>query len=129
MASSDVTLRPYTGISEDLGAMTTHYIQVGGAKEMKDGPVRPFGMGSLGLTIFDPEDTKYDSDTRFSFAMGGGIKLYSKSERIGFRLQGRFIFNFLSGGIAVGCGSGCAGGVTGTALVQFEPSAGLVIAF
>ena len=131
-SSSDVSLKTYTGTgsTDDLGAMATHYIQVGGVRELKEGSVRPFGMGSLGLTIFDPESTTYDSDTRFSFAAGGGIKLYSKSERIGFRLQGRFIFNFLSGGMAMGCGSGgCGGAAAGTALVQFEPSAGLVIAF
>ena len=127
---SDVTLRGLNG-TEDLGKMATHYIQVAGNNEFgHGGNVRPYGTGSMGMTIFDPADNQYGTQTRFSFGLGAGVKIMNKTDRVGLRLQGKFMFNFLNGGLAMGCGAyGCAGAATGTAQVQFEPMAGLVIAF
>jgi len=127
---SDVTLRGLNG-TEDLGKMATHYIQIAGNNEFgRGGNVRPYGTGSMGMTIFDPADNQYGTQTRFSFGLGAGVKIMNKTDRVGLRLQGKFMFNFLNGGLAMGCGAyGCAGAATGTAQVQFEPMAGLVIAF
>jgi hypothetical protein len=127
---SDVTLRGVSG-TEDLGKMATHYVQVAANNEFGYGRnVRPYGTGSLGMTIYDPADTQYGTQTRFSFGLGAGVKVMNKTDRFGLRLQGKFMFNFLSGGMAMGCGTaGCVGGVSGTGQVQFEPMAGLIIAF
>jgi len=128
--NSDVTLRGLEG-TQDLGKMAMHYIQIAGNSEFgPGGNVRPYGTGSLGMTIYDPADTQYGTQTRFSFGLGAGVKVMNKTDRFGLRLQGKFMFNFLSGGMAIGCGSaGCGGAVSGTGQVQFEPMAGLIIAF
>jgi len=73
-----------------------------------------------------------DAIVRISYAAKPGVcgQGENKTDRFGLRLQGKFMFNFLSGGMAIGCGSvGCGGAVSGTGQVQFEPMAGLIIAF
>ncbi|MBK3516537.1 hypothetical protein [Carboxylicivirga marina] len=112
--------------------MSIDYFQLGGVKELKKGPVVPFGMVSLGATWFNMKD---ESDhVSFSAALGGGLKFFF-SDRIGIRMQGRLLLPmyFSGGGLFLGIGSGGpSGGVsisTGVLAVQGDFSGGLIFRF
>ena len=125
MSLVDRPLEPDT----TLGEIGVHQIQIGGAVEKLGGPVLPFGMGHLGVTIFSPTGGAQDSETRFSAALGGGVKVPFSSGRMGLRLQGRVWFALFGsdGGFWCSLPGACAVTVTGTALVQGEVSAGLYL--
>ena len=115
-----------------LGGMTQHTITIGGEQDLKVGSnVRPFASGALGLVIFDSDVRGASgSSTRFSGNFALGVKVMNAADRFGLKLQGRVTFNSVDGSASFWCGNyGCGGGVTTTGIVQFEPSAGLVIAF
>lgn len=113
--------------------MNIHYFQLGGIYELKDGPVKPFGLLSLGATWFDM-GAGVDDHVSFSGALGGGLKLFF-SDHIGIRLQGRLLLPmyFSGGGLFVGIGSGgVSSGVglsTGVLTVQGDISGGLIFRF
>ena len=112
-----------------LGDISTHQIQIGGMVEKLGGRVLPFGMGHLGVTIFSPTGGANDSETRFSAALGGGVKIPTSSGRMGLRLQGRVWFAIFGSDSGFWCSlpGACAVTVTGTALVQGELSAGVYL--
>ena len=83
---------------------------------------------SIGATrVAAPADNT--SATYFSFAIGGGVKLFV-SENIGLKLDGRFFGTWGgSGAFAVGCSGGCIVGFSGDFLWQGEAAVGLIIGF
>ena len=112
--------------------LDVHYIQIGGVKDFKEGPITPFGLLSLGLTGFVPEkfDTAVSSEWLFSVALGAGMKIML-SDRIGIRLQGRLLMPMNFGGFGFYAGTGGSGGTVYTTvpIVQGDLSAGLIFAF
>jgi len=114
-----------------LGGLDQHTITVGGEQEFKTGTARPFASGALGIVIFDSKVRGASgSSTRFSGNFALGVKVMSASDRVGLKLQGRVTYNSISSSGSFWCGTyGCGGGVTTAGIVQFEPSAGLVLAF
>lgn len=135
------TQSPTTGRFADFAEGITqnydiniNYFQLGGVKELKKGPVVPFGMVSLGATWFDMKDSGVDDHVAFSAALGGGLKFFF-SDRIGIRMQGRLLLPmyFSGGGLFLGIGSGGpSGGVgisTGVIAVQGDFSGGLIFLF
>lgn len=114
-----------------LGGMTQHTITVGGEQDLKQGRVRPFASGSLGIVIFDSNvPGASGSSTRFSGNFALGFKAMNAADRVGIKIQGRVQYNSVSGSGSFWCGNyGCGGGVTTTGIVQLEPSVGLVLAF
>lgn len=112
------------------GPVNQHVVMVGGVNEFGRGTARPFLGGSLGLAIWSPDITGADDVTRFSLAATVGVKVMSASERIGLRIQSRFLFHTLTSSFGVICGpAGCGGTYAGSGMFQWEPSAGLVIGF
>ena len=112
------------------GTMNEHMIQIGGVNEFSNGKVRPFLSGGLGMTIFSPDVQGASDLTRFALSGAIGVKAFNATERIGLRLQSRFWFHFVSSSFGAVCGNyGCGGTYSGTAMFQWEPSAGLVVAF
>ncbi len=112
------------------GPVNQHVVMVGGVNEFGRGTARPFLGGSLGLAIWSPDIKGADDVTRFSLAATVGVKVMSASERIGLRVQSRFLFHTLSSSFGVICGPvGCGGTYAGSGMFQWEPSAGLVIGF
>lgn len=112
--------------------MAVHYVHFASMKEVRSGPMRPFGMGSVGITIFDPATNAFSSQVRFSLGAGAGFKAYmGAAQRLGFRGQGRVFLTFVgsSGGGIVCGGGGCAGSWSGDALFQADFTAGLFLAF
>lgn len=115
-----------TGLQEPLFDMTVEYFQVGGLYEaQRDGRVRVFGLGSLGVTHYNPKESGRSSEWRFSGGFGMGAKSFF-SERVAIRTEARLMFTLInaSGGIFCG-GGGCLTTVQGTGVAQLLLTAGL----
>lgn len=114
--------------------MDINYFQIGGVRELKDGPVKPYGLVSLGATWFNMKDADVSDHWAFSAALGGGVKFFF-SDHVGIRLQGRLLLPmyFSGGGLFVGIGSGgVSSGVgisTGVIAAQGDFSGGLIFRF
>ena len=74
------------------------YYHVGYLYQWTPGKLRPYVAGSLGVTSLDPDVPGLGSDEKFSFSVGGCLKVMA-SEHVGFRLDGRFFFIFFEKGI------------------------------
>jgi hypothetical protein len=83
-----------------------------------------FGM-SAGWSTFNPDRAIYDSTTKFTLGVSGGLK-YFFTDRIGLRMQAQLLMPIQWGGVYVGPGG--SGVTAGGALVIFNFSGGLVIA-
>ena len=86
---------------------------------------RPFVMGSVGATHIGDGTSGF---TRFSFGLGGGIKLYV-SRHVGFRLQGEWLPLVINPQVTFVCGGGCAVLLSGTVVSQGEIVAGPLFRF
>jgi len=108
-------------------ALSIDHWQAGGTQEFGGGAVRPFLLGTLGLTRYGGEG---DSEVRFSLGAGGGVK-FMPNQRVGLRLDGRAYAVFVDGGVDAGIcvPSGCILGFDVAVAWQAEFTAGLVIAF
>jgi hypothetical protein len=109
--------------------MATEYYHIGGLYEIETGgAAMPFTSMTLGATRFAPDSGLYDSEWKFSAALGLGIKI-PVGERFGIRFQARMLIPFLwaSGGLWCGTG-GCSVGVGGgSSFVQGDVLAGFTI--
>jgi hypothetical protein len=130
-----------TNVSTDLFDMNENYYHLGAvytAKKIDAGVL--YTTFSLGATQFapavssieDPEDPSnkivVEDDWRFSIGLGGGIKKYL-SDKIGIRLQLRLLMPIYWGSAGLWFGTGGAGlGISaGTALLQADATAGIII--
>lgn len=127
MASSNVSLNQYLGSNVTLTDLYIHTFQAGALIEPNKGKkVSPFGLLSLGATLFTPTDGKYDDEWRFSIALGGGVKV-DLSDKVGLRFQGRLLIPMVFEGTSVYFGTGGAGVAVGayTAFVEGDFSGGI----
>ena len=128
---TDVKFKPNAGSSIDVGEFANNYIHIGGRFEaMVARPIRPFLTFSLGANIMDPKIANVDSDTHFSWALGGGVKaMFSKN--MGFRADIRWWSTPVpSGDYGTWCDYWGCYAVEGTAWVnQGQLGAGLIFSF
>jgi opacity protein-like surface antigen len=127
MASSNVSLDEYLGSNVLISDLYIHTFQAGALVEPKKGQkVSPFGLFTLGATLFTPTEGNYDDEWRFSIALGGGVKI-EMSDKVGLRLQGRLLIPMQFEGGSVYVGTGGAGVAIGayTAFVQGDFSGGI----
>lgn len=87
---------------------------------------KPFVLASVGVTHVS-RITNF-SLTRFSFGLGGGIRLYA-SRHLGFKIQAEWLPVFVDPQAAFICGGGCIVHVGGTAASQGEVLAGPILRF
>ena len=126
------------GPFRSLTDMNVHHVQVVGLRAIQDGPVMPYVIGGIGTTVFDPaagfvdiEGARYSLATswKLSFVVGAGVKVWlGEAERVGLRLQIRTLPSLYnsSTGVWVG-GGGASVSVSGSAIWQFDVSAGLSV--
>ncbi len=127
MASSNVSLNQYLGANVPISDLYIHTFQAGALVEPKKGKkVSPFGLFSLGATLFYPTDSAYEDEWRFSIALGGGVKV-DLSDKVGLRFQGRLMIPMVFEGGSIYVGTGGAGVAIGayTALVEGDFSGGI----
>ncbi|MFI5182927.1 MAG: hypothetical protein ACHQNV_00900 [Vicinamibacteria bacterium] len=103
------------------------YLQAGVLQETGTERGRFYISVLLGATRFDPEG--FDSATKFSASIGGGLKLFPSSH-IGLRFDARAFLTFVNGET----GGVCAGGTclfvySGSHLWQGDFTGGLILAF
>jgi len=130
--STDVNVRDF-----DFGVPTIDLdidiLQVGGTF-MGDGELfRPYLAATIGASRLSPTLDGLDSDTFWSFGIGGGMQFFPTS-RLGLRLEGRMWGTLVDSSTSLFCqsgpqGGGCAIAIQGEGLWQFETFAGLVFRF
>jgi opacity protein-like surface antigen len=64
------------------------YYHVGVLYQWTPGQIHPFVAASVGATVFRPEGSFIDDESRFSFSFGGGVKVML-SDHFGLRFEGR----------------------------------------
>jgi len=130
-----------TGKKTDAYDFNLYYFQLGllyeiieagiAAEQVK---VRPFIMGALGMTMFDPAGDRA-TNSRFSASFAMGFKTMF-SQRLGLRVQGRYMWTYMSAGndyfctgTGTGVGEQCTLFPTTESLSQIDLTLGLIIAF
>jgi opacity protein-like surface antigen len=104
------------------------YYHVGGTYLWDEPIVKPFVVGTLGITHLDPDPPGLSSETRFSMSLGGGVKVMP-TEHVGVRLEGRGFATFVDSSTSVFYGDGLSVYFSGDVFWQFQFSAGLVFRF
>jgi len=100
--------------------------------QRRDQDLTPYFLVGLGFTVIAPEefgDIKPDTITKFSFALGGGVRKYV-SNRIGFRGQVRYHPTYISdqhGGTWCDPYYGCYQTVDTNWLDEWDFQAGLIV--
>ncbi len=90
--------------------------------------VRPYGALSLGITTYGPQNSSYETATRFSGALGAGLKVFP-TEKIGIKMQAKMFLPMTFSGIGIYCGTGgCGGGSSfNVPIIHGEFSGGVVL--
>jgi opacity protein-like surface antigen len=118
---------PFTG--NPLFDLDIDYYHLGGTYGFDSESVRPFLVGTLGVTHMVPQGPGLDDLTKFSLSLGGGVKLFA-TDHIGLRLEGRWFGTLFNGSGSAFCTGGkCAINVQGDLFSQFVANAGLIVAF
>jgi hypothetical protein len=110
-----------------------HYFQAGGTYQGDGRTARPFVALTLGGAHLSPQSPGLDSDTFWSFSIGGGLQL-RPSARLGIRLEARAWGTLLNSDSRLFCTSGpeaafCAFQINGDVMWQVETFAGAVFRF
>lgn len=111
--------------------VSANYYWLGAVRELKEGPVVPFGIFNIGAVNFKHMEKGYNT-TMFAVGFGGGIKYYF-NDKVGIRLQARIMSPMQFAGISIGCGIGTGGGGCGTgvstysAIIQGDFTGGIVL--
>ena len=80
------------GGSTGVGDFANNYIQLGFRQELAVGQrFHPFISGSMGVNVLDPKAADIGTSTRFSWSLGGGAKYMANNNRVGFRLDLRWL--------------------------------------
>jgi hypothetical protein len=110
------------------------YLHLGGTLDVNEElPLKPYVVGTLGLTRFSPGPGSGSDDTRFSVSLGGGLRV-PVSNHFSFRFEARGFLTFVNTNTAFFCSSSSAGGFcsirsSGSTFVQYELLAGAAFAF
>ncbi len=122
----------FPAIEPSIG-LELHNFQLGGTYMGQGTRARPYVVATVGGTHISPDAAELDSDTFWSFSIGGGLQVFP-SERLGLRLEARAWGTLLDSNTSLFCSSGLPGGacvitVDGRMLWQFETFAGVVVRF
>jgi hypothetical protein len=78
------------GPSFEVSDMNIDHFEAGVLWQGAWGQVQPFFTGGMGLAYLDPEVPSLDSETRFAFNFGGGVKTMF-TQNFGLRAEGRWL--------------------------------------
>lgn len=111
-----------------LADITLTTVHVGFLYQWLPGQANPFVVVSGGLTEIDPDDPAFDSDTRLSASIGGGVKLRF-TPNLGLRLEARVFVTDVDTSFGEGELRDRRFDDDDDVLVQPEGSVGLILAF
>ncbi len=104
-------------------------LMVGFQEEKGEGSVKFFGTILFGATRYTPANSALSSDTRFSAALGLGVKSFF-TPNVGLRLESHAFYTSVKSGGGVFCTAGtCIFRYSGSGIWQGDVTAGLIIAF
>ena len=112
-----------------ISDLNADWFLIGATRYLKDGKVKPFAGGSLGLVVVSPKNENRDiinnlsSTTRFAFSFKAGVNIMF-TDVIGLNLQGDLFFPVNWAGVYVGTDGG--GISTGSTVILGGFSGGLV---
>lgn len=116
------------GLSPSFDVTIERYL-AGFQEEKGEGNVRWFGTVWFGATRFVPGLGDFGSETKFSAAVGLGVKTFPV-KNVGLRLEARGFYTLVKGEGGAFCANGtCLFAFSGTGLWQGDVSAGLILAF
>lgn len=112
-------------VEEEVTDVRVNHYQFGVIHTFGYSKALPFVGLSAGWSTFDPEESRFNTNTKFTLGISGGLK-YFFSDHVGVRLQTQLLMPIDWGGVYIGTGGG---GVTaGGALLQLNFSGGLILA-
>jgi hypothetical protein len=130
---TDLEFKPDLASARGLGGFANNYIHLGGRWELPlQVQFHPFITASLGINILDPEAGELDSETRFSWGLGGGARyMFGPTQRFGLRADLKWLVTPVpSGDYGTWCTFyGCFASEGTAWLHQGQASAGLIFAF
>jgi opacity protein-like surface antigen len=104
-------------------------VEIGGLYLWQLRAVQPFIAGGFGFTRLSPDSPGLDSETRFTFGLGGGLRVFP-TPHFGFRFEGRSHLTLFPDTGSIFCSdTTCAIRVTGSVLWQAEFMGGVVLRF
>jgi opacity protein-like surface antigen len=130
--SSELRLRDviYAPFESRLADVNVDWFLIGATRYFKEGKVKPFAGGGLGLVVLSPKnenreiiESNISSSTKFAFSFKAGVNIMF-SEVVGLKLQGDLFFPVNWAGVYVGPSG--AGISTGSTVILGGFSAGLV---
>jgi opacity protein-like surface antigen len=105
------------------------YYHIGGTWLFNTEGVQPFFVATIGATRFMPQQSGFEDETKFSFGIGGGVRV-PFGRHLGLRFEGRAYGTVLSNDSAIFCsGATCLIHVSGSLLWQYEANAGVYLSF
>lgn len=117
----------FSPVVNDFGLDITYY-HIGGTYFPEQVGRGFYVVGGLGATRLSPQQSGLDSETRFSFNIGGGYMIPA-TKHVGIRLEARGFVTLLDSSGGMFCSGGCVVQVKGTTMTQGELSAGLAVRF
>ena len=113
--------------------MDVQYLQIGGIVSNPDAEnVIPYFGLTIGATQLSPDESGLDDETKFSFSVGGGVRV-PITDRIGVRFDARAFITLLDSDGEIFCvssgGATCRVRVKSDTFVQYAASLGLMIGF
>jgi hypothetical protein len=120
--------------SESVIDLDIQYLHIGGTYLVdRTKKVQPYIVATVGATRIDPSGADTSADEFFSFSVGGGWKFFPE-ERIGIRLDGRFLGTVIDSNTDIFCQTGQEGNQCliqnrGDMLWQFEAQASVIFRF
>jgi opacity protein-like surface antigen len=129
--SSELRLRDiiYAPFETKVSDLSADWFLIGATRYIKDGKVKPFVGGGLGLVVVSPKNENLDiinnlsSTTRFAFSIKAGVNIMF-TDVIGLNLQGDLFFPVNWAGVYVGQGGASIS--TGSTVILGGFSAGLI---
>ena len=116
------------GLSPSFDVTIERYL-AGFQEEKGEGNVRWFGTVWFGAARFVPGLGDFGSETKFSAAVGLGVKTFPV-KNVGLRFEARGFYTLVKGEGGAFCANGsCLFAFSGTGMWQGDVSAGLILAF
>jgi opacity protein-like surface antigen len=116
------------GLSRSFDVTTERYL-AGFQEEKGEGNVKWFGTVWFGATRFIPGQADLGSETKFSAAVGMGVKTFPV-KNVGLRFEARGFYTLVKGEGGAFCANGsCLFAFSGTGMWQGDVTGGLIIAF
>ncbi len=123
VAIKDVILFPH---ETEVSDVTVNHYQLGVIHTFGYTDAKPYFGMSAGWSTFNPDEKIYDSSTKFTLGISGGLK-YFFSDHIGIRLQSQLLMPIDWGGVYIYPGGSSVS--VGGSLLQLNFSGGLIFAF